>query len=110
VNTILVNEKWYQSLPDDLRQIIYTGARIAGAIETGGRAYQTHVTALDELRKKGMQVYVPTLAEKEAFKKASQGPVVEWLEGVIGKDLVQEAFATVTDIQAEMLREIQPVK
>lgn len=110
VNTILVNEQWFQSLPEDLRQILYTGARIAGDIETGGRAYQTHVTALNDLKQKGMQIYVPTLAEKEAFKQASQKPVVDWLEGVIGKALVQEAFDAVAKIHQDMKSEIRPVR
>ena len=68
----MINEDFYQSLPDDLKMIILTGARLSAKVETGGRTYQNRIAILDILRKEGMEIYVPTAEEKERFKEASQ--------------------------------------
>jgi C4-dicarboxylate-binding protein DctP len=82
-----------------------------GAIaEHGKRMFEARVTAIDALRKKGMEVYVPTPAEVETFRKASQGPVVEWLTKQIGKELVDGAFKAVKEAEQAIAREVQPVK
>ncbi|NMB16808.1 MAG: TRAP transporter substrate-binding protein [Firmicutes bacterium] len=108
VNSMLINEDFYQSLPDDLKTIILTGARLSAKVETGGRTYQNRISILDILRKEGMEIYLPTAEEKELYKKASQKPVVDWLKTVIGEDLVQRTFEVVEAIKAQMLAETKP--
>jgi C4-dicarboxylate-binding protein DctP len=111
-NMILANEKWFQGLPADLRQILVTGAKMGAIAEHGRRTLEARVTAAGELRKKGMDVYVPTPAELETFRKASQGPVMEWLvkQPGVGKELVESALKSVKDAQAAVAREVQAVK
>jgi C4-dicarboxylate-binding protein DctP len=111
-NMILANEKWFQGLPADLRQILLTGAKMGAITEHGRRTLEARVTAAGELKKKGMEVYVPSPTELETFRKASQGPVMEWLEKQpgVGKDLVAEAVKTVKGIEQGIAREAQPVK
>jgi len=109
-NMILANEKWFQGLPADLRQILLTGAKMGAIAEHGKRMFEAHVSAIDALRKKGMEVYVPTPAEVDTFRKASQGPVVEWLTKQIGKELVDGAFKAVKDAEQAAAREAQPVR
>jgi len=58
-NMILANEKWFQGLPADLRQILLTGAKMGAVAENGKRMFEARVTMVDALRKKGMDVYVP---------------------------------------------------
>jgi len=79
-NMILANEKWFQGLPADLRQILLTGAKMGAVAENGKRMFEARVTMVDALRKKGMDVYVPTPAEVATFRKASQGPVMSGLQ------------------------------
>ena len=109
-NMILANEKWFQGLPADLRQILLTGAKMGAIAEHGKRMYEARVSAIDALRKKGMDVYIPTPAEVDTFRKASQGPVVEWLTKQIGKELVDGAFKAVKEAEQAIAREVQPVK
>jgi C4-dicarboxylate-binding protein DctP len=111
-NMILANEKWFQSLPADLKTILLTGGKMGAIAEHGKRMLEGRVTAIDALKKKGMEVYVPTPAEVETFRKASQGPVIEWLakQPGVGKELVDQAIKTVKDIEASIAREGQPVK
>lgn len=111
-NMILANEKWFQSLPADLRGILLTGAKMGAIAEHGRRTLEARVTAVDALRKKGMDVYVPTPAELETFRKASQGPVMEWLvkQPGVGKELVDAAIKAVKDAEQAIAREARPVK
>jgi tripartite ATP-independent transporter DctP family solute receptor len=111
-NMILANEKWFQGLPQDLKTILLTGAKMGAITEHGKRMYEARVSAIEELRKKGMEVYVPTPAEVETFRKASQGPVVEWLakQPGVGQAMIDEAFKTVKDLEQSIVNETQPVK
>jgi C4-dicarboxylate-binding protein DctP len=110
VNNILINEKYFQSLPENLKEIIITGAYLETYVETGGRTYEAHIESVGFLKKNGMTVTTLTPEEKEAFKKASQPPVVEWLKTQIGDELVDEAFAVVEQIKKEIAAEGNPVK
>lgn len=111
-NMILANEKWFQGLPADLRQILLTGAKMGAIVEHGKRMFEARVSAIGELRKRGMDVYVPTPAEKETFRKSSQGPVMEWLikQPGVGKELVDSALKAVKDAEQAIAREAQPVR
>ncbi len=111
-NMILANEKWFQSQPADLKALLLTGAKMGAITEHGRRTFEARVSAVDALRKKGMDVYVPTPAEFDTFKKASQGPVMDWLvkQPGVGKELVDAALKAVKDSEQSIAREAQAVK
>jgi C4-dicarboxylate-binding protein DctP len=110
VNSMLINEKFLQGLPENLREIIITGAHLETYVETGGRAYEAHVESLGFLKKKGMQVTNLTPEQKQAFKNASQPPVVKWLKTQIDPALVDEAFQVVKQIEEEIATEAGAIK
>jgi C4-dicarboxylate-binding protein DctP len=110
VNSMLVNEKFIQSLPENLREIVITGAHLETYVETGGRAYEAHVESLGFLKKQGMQVITLTPDEKQAFKEVSQPPVVKWLKTQIDPALVDEAFDVVKQVEREIAAEGKPVE
>lgn len=89
----VVNESWYQSLPADLQKVIIDGGKIA---ETAARGTisTSEGMALTFLSDKGVEVYAPNAEEKETFKIA-QAPVVEWLKGEIGDEVVDDFLAAV---------------
>jgi C4-dicarboxylate-binding protein DctP len=111
-NMILANEKWFQGLPADLRQILLTGAKMGAVAENGKRMFEARVTMVDALRKKGMDVYVPTPAEVATFRNPSQQPVMEWLakQPGVGKEMIDAAVKAVKDAEAAIAREANPVK
>jgi TRAP-type transport system periplasmic protein len=51
--------------------------------------------ALEEISKRGMQIYFPTPAEKRTFRDAAQKPVVEWLKKNVDAKLVDQVLASV---------------
>ena len=85
INPLCVNEKFYQSLPEDIRYIIKDSAHTAALIYNGVGQYGATLDVAD-LTKKGMQIYVPTEAEYQQFVKAAQGPVKEFVISKIGKE------------------------
>lgn len=63
------------------------------------RARSTQAS-IEAIKKKGVEVYVTSAAEKELFKKASQGPVVEYITQQVGKDVVEGLMTATKDAEA----------
>ena len=84
---ILINDKFFKSLPEKDQAIIKKAARIAGVM---GRAIQQFNTAegVTKVAAEGMQVYSPTAADLAQFQKLAQPAVKKWLAGELGADAV----------------------
>jgi len=87
VSSMVINDKFYQSLPKDLKQVIDKAQKLALAVNRGVSRYTDHM-AIDGLKKNGMDIYVLTPAERAQFKAKSQGPVLEWLRKEVGTEWV----------------------
>lgn len=105
LNTMVINEAFFQSLPDELKVVVLKGAKMAQATEYGVRNYQARVSAIDQLEDKGMEVTFPTPEERATFRDAAVGPVRAYLEQELGKDFVEQAFATVEQVRQDMLEQ-----
>ena len=103
LNTMVINEAFFQSLPDDLKAVVLKGAAMAEATEYGVRNYQARVSAINELKEHGMEVYFPTPEERATFRDAVVGPIRAYLEEQLGKEFVDEAFATVEQAREELI-------
>lgn len=79
VNTVVINEKWYQSLPDDLKRVIQDAQRIALAVNRG-LTVTNEVMGMEYLRSKGVVLYKPTKEEKQQFKELTQASAIQWLK------------------------------
>jgi len=82
---ILINDEFFQSLPESDQAIISKAARVAGLM---GRAIQQFNTAegVTKVSAEGMEVYSPTADELAEFKELAQPAVKEWLAGELGED------------------------
>jgi len=96
VDWFVVNEQWYQSLPDDLKYIVQDAARISATVGRGLQNLQGAI-GLAKLAEQGMEIYNPTEAEKALFQEATQGPVIEWLKTKVDEQLINEALQAVED-------------
>jgi len=97
----LINDDFYQSLPSDLQRIVREGVEIASLIHRG-MVLSINFSVLDFLADEGMEIYQPTPAELQAFKDATVGPVLEWLNTVVDPTLVDRVLETVADIEEEL--------
>jgi len=93
----LVNEKWYNSLPDDLQKIIKRGAKLAAITVRGTIRYKT-VELLDELEK-NLEIYYPTQEELQEFKNATQQPVIEFLKETVDSKWIDGVLEEVKEIE-----------
>jgi len=104
VSFILMNEKFFESLPRDIQAIIRTDAVTAATVSRG-------IDTLDStlgtqfLKEKGMEIYSPTAKEKEMFREASQKPVIEYLEKQFGKTWIDKVMKAVREAESELARQ-----
>jgi C4-dicarboxylate-binding protein DctP len=103
LNTMVINEAFFQSLPDELKVVVLKGAKMAAATEYGVRNYQARVSAIDQLEEKGMTVTFPTPEQRATFRDAAVGPVRAYLDQELGAEFVEQAFAAVDEVRAELL-------
>lgn len=100
-NMYLVNENFYQSLPDDLQAVLKQGAELAANVEFGIASYRNRVTALNTLRDEGVTIYPLPAEERARFKKAAQSKVTPWLKKTSGDDNVEAVFDAVDRIESD---------
>jgi len=103
VDFILINEKFYQSLPKEIQQDVKMAAINAG---WSGRSIQQLNSAMGVglLQEKGMQIYKPNAKELDAFRQATQKPVIEYVEKQIGKTWIDKLQKAVKAAEAELAK------
>lgn len=94
VNTVVVNEAWYQSLPAELKDAITQASLIARATNRG-LSVANEITGRATLDAEGVSVYVPTNAEKEEFRALVQDKAYAWLRANVTPSLIDEVLAAV---------------
>ncbi|HSV55769.1 MAG TPA: DctP family TRAP transporter solute-binding subunit, partial [Magnetospirillaceae bacterium] len=97
VDWFAVNERFFRGLPEDLQYILVDSAQIATAVSRGVSQLIT-AQGLETLRAARVEVYVPTEAELGLFRRATQGPVIEWLRTRVDPALINEALAAVEEV------------
>ncbi len=101
VGATLINDKWYQSLPDDLKLVLVEAERVAQTTYNGiGQLLDT--IALDELKEYGMEIYSPTPEELQMFRETAVPYVRKWMEEEVGPELVAEYLAAIEAAEAEI--------
>ena len=104
VEPICINEKFYQSLPDDLKFIVADSASIASMVYRGLMELGSASDILD-LTVKGMEIYAPSPAEVAQFKEVCQVPVKESLVKEIGNEWVDKLFGAIKQAEKEYASE-----
>ena len=101
LNSIVINEPFFQSLSPELREIVLVGAQMAAATEYGERNYQSRVQVVDALREKGMEIYFPTPDEAASFRNAVKEPMQAYLNKELDPAFVKAVYDEVAKIRAE---------
>ncbi len=95
VDWFLIDNNFFESLPEDLQYIVFDAARVSAGVGRGLQLLNSNVVGLQTVLDHGCEVYGPTEDELNQFREASQGPVIEWLETVIDRALIDEALEAV---------------
>lgn len=89
-NFLIMNDKFFQSLPANYQQVVLNAGRAAEIAGTASEIIGSYYMGNDYALSKGMEIYSPTPEELAQFREKSQGPVVEWLRKEIGDKWVDE--------------------
>jgi len=105
----IINEEWFQSLPDDLKLALIEGERVAQTVSNGYGTLLDNV-GLEKVKSLGMEVYTPTPEEMAMFKEKAVPYVKKWMEKQFGTDFVAEYLAAVKAVEDELKAEVKSLK
>lgn len=94
---IIINDRVFQGLSSDMRQILMDGAAVHAEVANSRKSMDS-LQAIQKIRGAGTRVYVNTPTEKEAFRKASQEPVIEFIASQVGRPTVDKLLEAVRDV------------
>jgi TRAP-type C4-dicarboxylate transport system substrate-binding protein len=101
VSFMLINEKFFQSLPKEYQTIVKNAA-LTSAVSENGIDNLDNSIGLQFLKDKGMEVYTPTAAEKAQFRAVAQPPIIEYLEKQIGRPWIDKVLNAVKQTEAAL--------
>jgi C4-dicarboxylate-binding protein DctP len=101
VHTAMVNEKFFQSLPPELRELVSMSAYLATTVGRS-QAFLLERSAVESLKKQGIQVYTPTAQEFERFRKLGRPAAEQLVRKEIGNDWVDGALKAVDQADKEL--------
>jgi C4-dicarboxylate-binding protein DctP len=88
---VIINKKFYEGLPADLRGIVDSAIKDATTYANAIAATENS-SSLDKIKASGRtQIYTPTAAETNEWKKALM-PVHKEMEGRVGKATIESAY------------------
>jgi TRAP-type transport system periplasmic protein len=85
VQLYLINDQFFRSLPPEQQHILVGGAQLASMNNIVLRESLVG-DAIAKMRAKGVEVYITTPEEKEAFRKVTQPAVLAYLKKTLGDD------------------------
>lgn len=103
VHTAMVNEKFFQGLAPELRQLIVSSAELATTIGRS-QAFLLERAAIENLKKQGIQVHVPSATEFEQFRKLGRPPAEALVRKEIGNEWVDAALKAVADAERALAK------
>lgn len=106
IGATLINEKWYQSLPLDLKVALVEGEKVA-RMTYHGLGELLDDLALSKLKEAGMEIYSPTASELKQFKDKTLPYVRKWMEKELGTKLVSDFLREVEKAKADIQKEVK---
>jgi tripartite ATP-independent transporter DctP family solute receptor len=93
IGIFFTSEKFFKNLPSNLRKVFIKAGEKA-SIAGRDMADRGNSLALEELKKKGMKVYVPTSAERKLWEETRK-PVFTWFRKTVDSKLLDELLKAV---------------
>lgn len=93
-----MNDRVFEKLDAEARNVFLEAGAVAGYVKRAGVAL-AEATKLEEMVKKGLEVYTPTADQIKAFQTATQGPVLADLEKKIGKEWIEKMMTAIEEAQ-----------
>ena len=91
VYTLVMNDAWYQSLPEDLKTVLNQAIRISTVVNRG-LCVANETAGIRYLSAQGVNIYRPSEDEKRRFRELTRKSSLDWLNANIGQKWVQGAL------------------
>ncbi len=95
----MVNETWFQSLPEGLKQVVRDAAEVANVADRGAQRLLDS-RAMGDLKAAGLKIYAPTETERNAFKDRVQQSYIDWLSKEVDKTWIDKFLKAVSEAEA----------
>lgn len=101
VHTAVINEAFFQSLPEQYQAILLEAAEVA---KTVGRstAFLNERVALENLVAEGIDIYVPTPEEFDEFRSLGRPGALELVRAEVGDEWVDGVLTAVEEAQTAL--------
>ncbi len=103
IHTAMINERFFQGLAPELKRTVLSSAQLATTIGRS-QAYLLERSAIEKLKKEGIQVYTPTVPEFDRFRKLGRPPAEQLVRKEIGNDWVDAALKAVDQAEKELTK------
>jgi len=101
IYTLLMNDAWYQALPDDLKRILQRAKRPA-AVANRGLSISNEIYNLNYLQSQGVTITIPSAEEMKLFREKTRPPAIQWLNEHIGKEWVEGALQATAEAEKQL--------
>lgn len=99
--TLLMNERWYQSLPDDLKSVINQAKAVSAAVNRR-LAVANEIQGIKYLKTRGVKIHKPSAAQHQLFRQMTQASAIDWLNENVGKEWVQGVLDAVLEAEKKL--------
>ena len=99
-NLYIVNEDFYQGLPDDLQKVLKNGAQLGADVEYGTAVFRNNVEAVEVLQENNIDIVNLAPEDRERFKQAAQDVMIPWAKEQAGAENVEAVLSEVEAIQS----------
>ena len=101
IYTLLVNESWYKSLPDDLKAVVNQAKQVSAAANRK-LSVANETQGLNCLKNRGVKIYKPSAAQLRMFRQKTQASAIEWLNANVGETWVHAALDAVSNAEKKL--------
>jgi len=95
----MINESFFQSLPKDLQQNVRDAAEIANVADRGAQRLLDS-KAIGQLKEAGLEIYTPTIQERDMFKNTVQESYIDWLGKEVDATWIDKFMKAVSEAEA----------
>jgi tripartite ATP-independent transporter DctP family solute receptor len=106
IQPLLMNDLFFQKLPEKYQEIIYTAADQADRAATG-YSRTAELEAVQRFKKSGVTVNYLSEEQRMAFKKLGQPPYLEWVTKEVGQEWVDKFLNAVKVEEDKWNKEVQ---
>jgi len=100
----VMNNKFFNSLPEKYQKIVLEAANAANIAGRGVTQIST-ATGEEFLVENGVEIYTPTVEERNKFKEIAQPAVIEWFKSEVGEEWLNKALKATKEEEGKLYTE-----